>query len=336
MRKFDRYLITGATGYLGKTIINKLLSAGENVRALVLPGDPMIKELPETVELTYGNVENSQSMKEFFSGDLSNACLIHCAGIISIASKKIKKLWRVNILGTKHVIDQCFIHGVSRVVHVSTVHAIPEKKKGETITEVSSFSADKVKGQYAKSKAFGTGYALRAAEEGLDLSVVHPSGIIGPYDSKGNISSTILSFCNRELPAAVVGGYDFVDVRDVSDGIIACAKSGKRGNCYILSGHYATLPTILSYISSLGYGKEPKYLPLWLVKMISPFFELGCILRKKPLFLTPYSAYTLGSNALFSHEKASKELGYHPRDLKESLKDTVAWMKEKRLINEPV
>lgn len=334
MRKFDKYLITGGTGYLGKVIIYKLISAGEKVRALVLPGDPLIKDLPPEVELAYGNVENSRSMQEFFSGDLSKACLIHCAGIISIASKKLKKLWSVNILGTKHVIDQCFIHGVSRVVHVSSVHAIPEKKKGETITEVSSFSADKVKGQYAKTKAYGTEFALQAAANGLDISVVHPSGIIGPYDSKGSISSTVLSFCNREMPAAVVGGYDFVDVRDVADGIISCARNGRRGECYILSGHYATLQTILGYISSLGFGKEPKYLPLWLVKMVSPFFELSCILRKKPLFLTPYSAYTLGSNAMFSHKKASEELGYNPRNLKESLKDTVVWMKEKRLIKD--
>lgn len=332
MRTFDRYLITGATGYLGKVIINKILSAGGKVRALVLPGDPMIKELPSDVEIVYGNVEESTSLKEFFSGDLSNSCLIHCAGIISIASKRQKKLWSVNVLGTKHIVDLCILHGVSRVVHVSSVHAIPEKKKGETITEVSSFFADKVKGQYAKSKAFGTEYALIAAEKGLDLSVVHPSGIIGPYDSKGNVSSTILSFCKKELPAAVIGGYDFVDVRDVADGIIACAQNGSRGECYILSGQYVTLHVILDYINGLGLGKAPLYLPLWLVKMVSPFFELSCLLRKKPLFLTPYSAYTLGSNALFSHEKASKELGYAPRDIKESLKDTIDWMKEKKLI----
>lgn len=331
--KYSFYLVTGATGYLGRVITDKLRAHGAYVRALVMPDDKTADELPPGTEIKYGRVDDAASMEGFFAGDLSGACLINCAGIISIATRRDPMLKKVNIDGARNVIDLCMERGVARVVHVSTVHAIPAKPYGETITEAKEFSPLFVRGHYAKSKAAATQYALDAAKKGLDISVVHPSGIIGPYDGgRSNIAAAVISFCKRKLPAAVRGGYDFVDVRDVADGIISCAENGRAGECYILSGHYASLPDIFGHLSRIGYGREPRYLPLWFVKILSPFFELDSLLKRKPLFLTAYSAYTLGCNAVFSHKKATRELCYSPRSLKRTLDDMAAWLCEKGLI----
>jgi len=327
------YLITGAAGYLGKVLVEKLLTAGNRVRALVLPGDPAAGELPKGVAIAYGSVTEPSSLSDFFSGDLRSACLIHCAGAVSIATRRDPGLWLVNADGTKNIMTLCLQHGLGRVVHVSSVHAIPAKPAGQVITETSVFSPSLVKGQYSKSKAEGTKYALIAAGSGLNVSVVHPSGIIGPYDpGKADISSAVISFCRGKLRTAVSGGYDFVDVRDVADGIISCCTRGEKGECYILSGRYAHLHEIFAHLCELGYGKEPRYLPLPFVRGLAPFFELYSIMRGRALFLTPYSAYTLGSGGLFSHENASKKLNYMPRSLEETLDDTVSWLREKGLI----
>lgn len=321
----DLYLITGATGNLGRTIIQALQERGARIRALVMPGDPGEEDLPEGVEVIHGDVRDGASLSDFFRGDLRGACLIHCAGLITIASKAPPMLWQVNVEGTRHVLQGCRAHGVGRVVYVSSVHAIPEGKRGQILREVSRFSPEGVRGHYAKSKAAATAIALEAARNGLNLSVVHPSGILCPGDGgRGNTSSVILSYCRGKLPVATRGGYDFVDVRDVAQGTLACAARGRQGECYILSGRYATLEEILGYIRRRTGGRRVAYLPLWFVRLLAPALEAIRLLRGQPLFLTPYSAYTLGSPAAFSHEKASLELGYRPRRLEETLDDVLA------------
>lgn len=322
---YNDYLITGATGNLGQELIRRLVAEGKNVRALVLPGDGAADTLPAAVRLYRGDVGERASMADFFSGDLSRACLIHCAGLISIATRRPKQLWRINVEGTRNVLALARERGVARVVYVSSVHALPEKRPGEAISESPSFSPAAVKGHYAKSKAIATAEALAAARAGLNLSVVHPSGILSPADEgKGNISATILSYCRGKLPFAVKGGYDFVDVRDVVAGILSCAEQGRPGECYILSGHYARLRDILEPVRESIRGKRIRYLPLWLVKLCAPFYEGICLMRRRALFLTPYSAYTLGSNADFSRAKAAAELGYQPRALSATLRDLLA------------
>ena len=324
---FDLYLVTGATGYLGNVLIKKLCAAGARVRILVRSERREV-ELPEKVELVRGQVEDISSLEAFFAGDMGNACLIHCAGVVSIVSGADDRLQRVNVEGTKNIMDAAQEHGVGRVVYVSSVHAIPERPCGNAISEAERFSPELVVGGYAKSKAEATAYVLEAARRGLNVSVVHPSGIIGPYDNGlGSITSAIISYCRGKRPMGVSGGYDFVDVRDVADGIIACAQRGRAGECYILSNRYASVREILGTVKTLVKGRRIlAYVPLGLVKLAAPLCEKISLRKHEAPFLTPYSVYTLSSNAAFSHERASRELGYRPRELRDTLSDMVQWL----------
>lgn len=330
---YDLYLLTGATGDLGGALIRELLARRARVRALVLRGDELEADLPQAVDICYGNVEDKASMARFFAGDLRHACLIHCAGLITIATRPDPKMWRVNVEGTRNVVELCLEHGVARAVYVSSVHAIPEQPQGHIIRETTRFYADAVRGHYAKSKAAATALSLAACAEGLSLSVVHPSGILSPYDrGRSHISAAILSYCRGRLPVAVQGGYDFVDVRDVASGILACAEQGRSGECYILSGHYATLKDILEQVRQLVGGRPVAYLPLPLIKALAPWFEWSSLVRGRPLFLTPCSAYTLGSNAAFSYGKAQRELTYTPRSLAWTVNDMIENYRRQGLI----
>ena len=131
------------------------------------------------------------------------------------------------------------------------------------------------------------------------------------------------------MTSGVNGGYDFVDVRDVAKGIIATCDKGRKGEGYILSNKYFTMQQILFMLHEITGKKEIRIiLPLWFLKGTARLAELYYkILRQPPLF-TSYSIYTLNTNAHFSHEKATKELGYETRDMKETLTDTVNWLKK--------
>ncbi|MEQ8201173.1 MAG: NAD-dependent epimerase/dehydratase family protein [Syntrophomonadaceae bacterium] len=322
------YVVTGAAGHLGSAIILQLIRNRQTVRALVMP---MEKHIPENAEIYFGDVRDKESIEPCFENlNGRELIIIHCAGIVSIATKFDQMLHDVNVTGTRNVVELCKKHHAAKLVYVSSVHAIPEKPNGTVMTEINEFSPDQVTGCYAKTKAEATAYVLAAAKQGLNACVVHPSGIVGPYDyGRGHMTTMIIDYCQRRLTSGVNGGYDFVDVRDVANGVVAACDAGRPGECYILSNRYFKVSEILLMLHEItGKRKIKNFLPLWFVKATAPLAELYYkILRQPPLF-TPYSIYTLNTNALFSHQKATHELGYTTRDMKETLSDTVSWLKE--------
>ena len=182
---YDKYLVTGATGFLGRAVVEALARRGARVHALVLHDDPYINLLPKEVHTVIGDVYAENSLTDFFADADGRTCVIHCAGIVSVASRPGAKLYQVNVGGTWRVLRQCMKRNVGRLIHVSSVHAIPEKPKGCIITEDCEFSPGLVDGDYAKSKAAATELVFDAAERGLNASLVFPSGIIGPGDIQG-------------------------------------------------------------------------------------------------------------------------------------------------------
>ncbi|MEG0614659.1 MAG: NAD-dependent epimerase/dehydratase family protein, partial [Oscillospiraceae bacterium] len=325
------YIVTGAMGHLGNNLINKLLENGEKVIGLALNGDETVEYQNPNFRLVRGNVCDIASLEPLFDGtDGKKIFVIHTAGIVSIASKYQQKVFDVNVGGTNNILKICLAHNVAKLVHVSSVHAIPEVANNGVISEVSSFNPDDVFGLYAKTKSKASQLVLDAVRQGLNASIVHPSGIFGPCDfSHGHLTQMIIDYLNGNLFAFVKGGYDFVDVRDVADGIISCIEKGAAGECYILSNQYYTVGEILEIVHNITGKKMLKTcLPTWLAKCTAPLAESYYRMKKTPPLYTAYSLYTLSCNANFSHEKAGEMLSYHPRLMRNTLKDTVKWLSD--------
>ena len=328
----ELYLITGATGHLGSALVHALYNMNKRIRILALPHET---DVPDYVEVVRGNVLDRISLEAFFKHEKNESLIvIHCAGIVSIMEDQIPLMQRVNVHGTQYMLEMSLRHQVKQFIYVSSVHAIEEKPKGELIKEVTHFNPDKVVGAYAKTKAQATNLALEKVKEGLDVRVVHPSGIVGPYDKgNGHLTQFILTYMKGKLPFAIEGGYDFVDVRDVAKGIIQVIEKGEKGACYILSNRYYTIKELYQMLQEITHKKEVKHcIPIKFVKQIAPLFETYYKLSKqKPLF-TSYSLYTLSSNGYFSHEKATQQLNYQTRSMKETLQDTLWWLEENDMI----
>ena len=330
------YIITGANGFLGNNIVRKLVKDKENeIRALVLPNDKIKSLEGLKCKIYYGDVTKKETLKEIFEiKEEAEVFVIHCAAIVYIKSKYNPMVYEVNVNGTKNIIEKV-LEKNAKMVYVSSVHAITEKPNNEIITEISNFEPEKVEGQYAKTKAEIANYVLEMVKKkNLNACIVHPSGIIGPNDfENSHLTQLLIDFENGKLKACVKGGYDFVDVRDVADGIINACYKGKRGECYILSNRYAKIKEILDMVSEVRNTKMIKtVLPMWLAKLTAPLSELYYALLKQTPLYTKYSLYTINSNSNFSNEKAKKELGYKNRDLKETIKDTITWLKENNRI----
>ena len=172
---FHTYLVTGASGFLGRAVLAELKKKGVPIRALVMENDPLAAGLPEGVSVFYGDVCDDASLERFFSGADNGTCVIHCAGIVSVASRPGERIYQVNVGGTSNILRHCERARVGKLVYVSSVHAIPEKPKGTEITEDAVFSPDAVRGDYAKSKGLPVNIHLRdAMGDFLDVVREHP------------------------------------------------------------------------------------------------------------------------------------------------------------------
>lgn len=327
----SRYLVTGAAGFLGNVLVRRLVEAGASVVAVVAPGEPSPSLDGVDCLRVEADVRDAAALETRLGPHLAGAdtIVVHAAGIVSIAERVDPQMEAVNVGGTTNMIALCERAGVRRLVYVSSVHAIPTPPAGIPIVEVDRFDPDQVVGGYAKTKARATALVLAAARRGLDAVVVHPSGIIGPGDfGHTHFTQLVLDVLDGRLGAYVAGGYDFVDVRDVADGILAAATRGRRGATYILSGRFVPLGELFPLLERLSGTRTIRtVLPMGFAKATAGLSELYYRTLGQPPLYTRYSLHTVRSNALFRHDRASRELGYTPRPLETTLGDMIAWLR---------
>ena len=321
-------LVTGATGHIGAALVRKLIKEGYSVKALVLEGDNPEALEGLDIDVIFGNICSYTDVAEAIT-DVS--IVYHLAGMIGIYVGQKKILSRVNVDGVKNIIRACLFTGMKKLVYVSSVHAIAELPKEKTIVETLDFDPGKVHGNYAKTKCEATRLVLEACKRGLNATVVHPSGCIGPYEyNLTNMGRLIKDYITRKLPAYIDGAYDFVDVRDVADGIFLAGQKGKTGECYILSGERVTIAQLMEYMEDISKIPKPRLkIPGFIAKIFAPFAEMHYRIHNRVPLFTIYSVATLHSNCNFSNKKAVRYLGYRSRPIRDTLRDTVDWLKKR-------
>ena len=237
----------------------------------------------------------------------------------------------VNVGGTENIIEMCKEHNVSKLVYCSSTGAIPEEEKGSIRECEGSIPLDpeRIKGCYSLSKAMATNVVLKAAKEGLNACVVHPSGILGPEDfAMGETTKTLVDIINGEMPAGIDGSFNLCDVRDLADGLIGAADKGKSGECYILGNEPVSFKDFTKLVSEESGCKQMKFfLPISAANLIAKILEKKAKKTGKKPLMTTFSVYNLARNNRFDSSKASRELGYTTRSYRETIRDEIRWLK---------
>lgn len=323
--------VTGATGHLGNVLVRELVARNFEVRALFLPGEDPSPLGGLSVEKMEADLRDYDSLRAALAGA---ELVFHLGGIVTIETGKRRLLWEVNVGGALNVAQACRELCVRRLIYTSSVHAFVEPKRGLCITELTPVDPERVRGDYAQSKATATLALREQALQGLDLVVCYPSGIIGPYDFRiSSMGQLVLEVAHGRLKAYIDGAYDFVDVRDVAAGLIAAAHKGRSGEGYILSGHVVTVRDFLNMVAEMTGVEPPRSrIPARLAQAVgalAPYYYR--VVRQKPLF-TSYSVEVLRSNCEISHAKAEQELGFSPRPLRNTVEDMVRWFRRQGLV----
>ena len=314
--------VTGASGLLGGNLIRELLRRGERVRALIHRDARAVAGLDvETVE---ADLNDTSSLERAFHGA---EIVYHLASVISISMNSWDEVYRVNVLGTRNVVDACLRTGVRRLVHVSSTHSRQVEPLDQVLDEDRPLVTDPLLPPYDRSKALGEMEVQKGIERGLHAIIIIPSGILGPHDFRPSLVGESLQLMQRGgVPVLTTGGYNWVDARDVATGAICAAETAPPGSRYILSGHWHSIHEVAVTAARISGTHAPRLvLPLRLAELALPMLEGLATLRGSQSLFTRAMLSALKSNKHISHARASRDLGYQPRPFLETLTDTLNW-----------
>ena len=320
------WVVTGAAGFLGNNLVRQLLERDQQVRAAIVEDHVPPSLAGLDVEIVQMDVRDPLSVNQAFRAEGREVWVIHCAGIVSIATSVSPSVYDVNVNGVRNVISACRQQKVEKLLYVSSVHALPVV--GGVARELDAsrdFNPDLLSGEYAKTKAEATALVLEATD--LWRVVVFPTGIIGPHDfADTHLTRMVRDVASGVLPVSIEGGYDFVDVRDVAAAIISAAEVGQNGRTYLVSGQYVPAKKMVGAVANASGRPAPVVLPLWLARAVAPLAEFISSKRGTAPLMTAYSVRVLDEPGRFSSTRARVELGFRPRPFWKTLRDTLEWV----------
>jgi dihydroflavonol-4-reductase len=321
--------VTGACGHVGANLVRALLERGRRVRAIVHSDRRAMDGL--AAEQVSADILEPDSVRRALEGA---EIVYHLAAFISLFNRDRRRMYDINVGGTRNVVRACAENGVRRLIHFSSIHAFSSRPKRELITENRTLCGPRAPMAYDWTKAEAERVVQSAVSLGLDAVIVNPTAILGPYDFKlSSIGNFLLALRNGTIRALVRGGFNWVDVRDVVEGALAAEKHGKSGDRYLLSGTWCTVKELAKLAEQITGRKSPAFVaPMWLARAGVPFAAAFARLRGGSPLFTRGSLHALRNHRHISHEKAAAELGYAPRPLRETVRDTFSWFGEKGLL----
>ncbi|MBT1070271.1 hopanoid-associated sugar epimerase [Pelotalea chapellei] len=316
--------VTGATGFLGASIVRELLKDGREVRVLVRPGADTSNLAGLDVETWKGDLcEPDTLMKGLAGCDV----LYHAAADYRLWTRNPAEMYRINVEGTSAILNAALENSLAKVVYTSSVGTLGNRGDGTPGREDTPVSLADMVGHYKKSKFLAEREAEKFFQKGLPLVIVNPSTPIGPLDIKPTPTGKIIvDFLNRKMPAYLNTGLNIIAVEDCARGHILAEQKGRAGEKYILGNSNLTLQDIFGLLEQITGLAAPKvrlpYTPILLAAYVNE--AISKITRKEPLI--PLAGVQMAAKFMFfDSSKGVRELGLPQTAVKDALSRAVAW-----------
>lgn len=350
----SRYLVTGATGFLGRHLVRALLDQGHSVTALVRTKSSSLKgssssksDLPDDVGRAEGDVLDPASIERALAG-----CdgVFHCAGRVSRKPEDAEALYKLHVDGTKNVLNACIARGVRRVVHASTSGTIAVSDDPDRISTEEDDAPIGLLNRwpYYRSKLFAEKAALEKhgallggtspdANAGmLEVVCVNPTLLLGPGDVNGSSTEDVRLFLERKVPAIPPGGLSYVDARDAAMAMALAMERGIGGRRYLIGACNLTIKEFFARLERVSGVRGP-LLPM--PQLGREIARTGAEMLEKlssrlgiPVAVDPISLDMAHFYWYLDASLAENELGWVPRDPVETLVDTVRDLEERGVV----
>ena len=318
--------VTGATGFIGSSIVRELLKDGRDVRALVRPGSNRTNLEGLDVELWEGDLLDASGLRQGLAGcDV----LYHAAADYRLWTRNPDDMYRTNVGGTVAILEAALENNLSRVIYTSSVGTLGNPGNGMPGNEDTLVSLDDMVGPYKKSKFLAEREAERFIERGLPLVIVNPSTPVGPWDVKPTPTGKIIvDFLKRKMPAYLDTGLNLIGVEECARGHILAEKKGRIGSKYILGNVNLSLCDIFRMLQEITGLPAPKirlpYTPILMAAWLNEGFSR--LTGREPLI--PLAGVQMAAHHMyFDSAKAVRELGLPQTPVFDALERAVEWFR---------
>jgi nucleoside-diphosphate-sugar epimerase len=318
-------LVTGASGLVGKHLIQALVQKGTPVTGLYRNFIPTF-EGAEKANWIQADILDIVALEAAMEGIQH---VYHCAAIVSFDSKNTQQLHQTNIEGTANVVNTCLNQGIEKLLFVSSVAALGRIRENEAINETMNWTEETSNSAYGKSKYLAEMEVWRGIGEGLNAVIVNPVIILGSGDwLKG--SSAIFKSAYDEFPWYTTGTSGFVDVEDVVKAMELLMESNINAQRFIISATNIGYREIFTMIAHAFHKKPPQKKVTKLIAAIVWRLEaIKSLFTEKSPLLTKETAHTAMAIVSFDNTKLLKQLpGFAYQPLSNSIERICKELKE--------
>ena len=324
-----RALVTGASGFIGSSLVRLLLDEGVAVRALVMPGDaaPNLAPMRDRVEIAAGDLLSRPALAAAMAGCDT---VFHLAAIYAIWLPVPRRMFDVNVGGTRNVMEAALDAGVARVVHTSSIAAIGTGPGGAPADEACHFDRWDDASDYVLSKYVSELEVHRYVAAGLPAVIVNPAFPFGAGDVAPTPTGEIIRQLLRRAPFRLPGSFNAVGVRDVARGHWLAALRGQVGRRYILGGHNMSYDELCRRVARIADVPVPRFAVSR--RHAVALGRLGDtlanrLLRRPPLLAEMTVRYAIGRELTYDVSRARTELGYEPGPIDAHIREAVDWFR---------
>lgn len=310
--------VTGANGLLGSFVVRKLLQHRESVVGICRKSSDLslLSDVEGQITWRHADIMDPVTLKEALDGVDE---VIHTAATVSINPRKADQIMRINVVGTRNVVNTCLEVNVKRVIHVSSVAALGSQKNQTRIDESNKWIDTPFNSVYAQSKYYAELEVFRAQEEGLSTAIVNPSFILA--DANWDISSAqFFKYAWEEHPFYINGYMNYVDVRDAAEVIYRLLRDKVKGHRFIVSAGNIAYHELLKKIAR-EFGKKAPGIRVPNA-VLGPFAFIESIrsgITQTEPKITKDTAKLASTQFLFANDKITKHLNFKFQPIDETL-----------------
>ncbi len=323
-----RAWVTGASGFVGINVVRELAVQGWDI-SIFCRSTANLDDLQDlSLDVHYGDLTSAGEVLDSMPENIDT--VFHIAADTSVWSRHNERQTRVNVDGTRHVINAAIQRKVRRMVHTSSFGTWGIQSG--TINEQTPPSTAHHWINYIRTKCAARDLVLDAAQQQLSAVIMCPGHILGPYD-RHNWARMFIMLANGSLPGIPPGSGAFSDVREIAKAQVRAADTGASGEQFLLGGQSISYLELLQQAAEqLGVAQPTRSMPAVLLKVLAGIMQMGGRATGREPRITPEAAAMITGHMHCDSSKAEQQLGYRQTPISELLSVTLEWLNKQGLL----